>query len=742
MPYLVKGNAQQLFQAFGQDWVIVEGKDDSGTISLDFTRTHFIGTVEQAIKHFNIWNQEGLGRYYLQGDMSAGNLWCLLGTHPLMKAEDEDPEIYHQNFIRKHFAYVSDIGESCGLMVMYRKDDPAKWMMGLVKKGYAAPKDREIILVSSFDLAPFIQSEDSEIKIYPVAFRDNELFQKIGSDLQKKLLQNAFNVESGEINSQFIRIDLLMRTLKDEQGTPQLSEPLPFSELPLSALFAVNPALDVIIQNKVAEGFPLSFSILKELLSDPSELCKEIEAIKLASNEKMNKHILRMLIIFYEKGILDKNRQLLNDLEFIKKFSGLMWDKVQIGLIPFLIQKEYDFDLMRLILSEESYYQAVDKLLSLEPALTKNIAQFFKDPIKLEELTFIHSLPNEECKMLCLLFWVKGALSIDGYQEIVNATKKYPLLASTLIALDKTKTITINDLRKLALDPRQHLPKSIAHHYAKELANFHCLRLSLNKLRLHELNAASSALMLLKKTGITESKAYHLVLGQDPLGQALRLFLPRLVTITIENQRKSLIDILYAGVRQGGNKVLAIKDPKQFMLAKSLHERFMCFTQTRSLKLNNEMIELAAEESSDEARRFRQVILQVEAQCKVIYERLSGSVSYREMLLKWQKEEANYRKTLYGIAYDALMKPNLDVLPRLKSAENKILSIVDPKIDSVLYNALIIITNIFITALTLSAANAIKYKMTGNFWFFNQTRSGEELRALDKEILELVELRK
>ncbi|VEH37526.1 hypothetical protein [Legionella sainthelensi] len=125
-------------------------------------------------------------------------------------------------------------------------------------------------------------------------------------------------------------------------------------------------------------------------------------------------------------------------------------------------------------------------------------------------------------------------------------------------------------------------------------------------------------------------------------------------------------------------------------------------------------------------------------QCKVVDGRLSGSQSHRHMFLQWEAEQKSYRKALYQIAYEGLTNPNANIRPKLQEAEDKILAIVDPEIKSDIYKALIVFANIIITALTLSFANVIKYKTTGNFWFFNQTRSGEELRALDREVFELI----
>lgn len=743
MPYLVQGNAQQIFHAFGQDWAITEQKDDTKIIHRDLPDTNFLGTIQQAISHFNIWRQQAIGKFYLQGNMTAGNLAYLFGVDPLKK-EGEAPEVYHANLVRQDFAYVNNAGEDRGLMVMYRKDDPTQWVMGLMKKGHAAPQNRDIVGLSSFDLNPFIKASDSGVMVSHVSSLD-PLLQQVDSELPRVLLQNAINGDNC-INLRFQRIALLMRKLQIEQETATLRAPIPFTELNLPALFADNPALDRIVQYKLLAELPLSSNVLKDLLSQPSQLAKEILTIPFTDDERINKSLLKIIIVFYEKGILEQNRKLLTEREVIKKFSGYMWDETQIKLIPFLTQQSYPDELIRLILSETAYYQAINSLVELEPALTEDVPEFFKDPKKLDELKFIHSLPDEDCKKLCLIFWVKGSLSEDGYQEIVAATKEYPLLASSLVALDQTKTISIEGLHQLALNPHQHLQKSIAHHFATELKGFEDTASSLRRLNTPELRAASTALLLLKESGINDPKAYFWVLGKGKRGQALRLLLPQLANIGDE-ARKLLLKVLYAGARNGiqtqGNELLVIKNPEQLALAKSLHERFICVRQMQDLKLEREKIELAVQEDSDEAERFRQVVMLVEEKCKIIHERLSESVSSREMLGKWKKAEEGYRKALYGITYEGLMDSDVNVRAQIKAAENEILKIVDPKIESdlyrFLYNTLMVIANIVISAVFIFGLNAYKYHKTGNFWFFNQTRSGEEIRALDKTALKLID---
>lgn len=746
MPDFLKGNAQQFFHAFGQDWAIAEQKDDTKTILRDLPSFHFLGTVKQAISFFNIWYKKVQGKYYLQGNMSAGNLSYLFGRDPLKK-EEEDVEIYHQNLVRLDFGYVNDAGESCGIMVMYRKDNPKQWIIGLIKNTQAEPKDREVICITSFDLKPYIKNFDPQLSLSTVS-STHSLLAHIHSAIPTFLLQNAVDSHN-EINLRFQRIVLLMRQFQIEGETATLRNPIPFNELNLSTLFADNPILDLILQYKLFDELPLSINLLKDILSESSQLQKEIKGVKFTANEEINKRLLKILLVFYDKGILEQNRPFLANIDCVNRFKGFMWHETQIQLLPFLIQKNYPDPLIQIILSEEAYFRAIHSLVELEPELTQDVPQFFADPTKLEELKFIHSLPDENTKRLCLIFWVKGALSIDGYQQIVEAAKEYPLMASSLVALDKTKTVSIEKLQEIALDPSRHLRKSIAYHFSKELQKFHGVNSKLHLLNLQELKSASTALLVLKKAKHGKAADYLSVLENDSNGRALRLLLPQLEKFEGDTL-KVLIDVLFEGIRKviptQGYEVLNIDDKEQLSLAKSLQERFICVMQMQDLKLSQEIIELSAQEDTEKAQRFRQVILRVEAQCKKIHERFYSSDSYRDTLAKWKIEEESYRKNIYKITYEALKGNNMDAHNQLKKAEDAILKIVDPEIESdfyrVIYNILLVVANIVISAITLFGANAVKYHYTGNFWFFNQSSSGEEIRALDKEALKLMDINK
>ena len=286
----------------------------------------------------------------------------------------------------------------------------------------------------------------------------------------------------------------------------------------------------------------------------------------------------------------------------------------------------------------------------------------------------------------------------------------YPLLAETLVALDQREVILVKSLKKLALDPFEHQQQSILHHFSAQLAQSGSIKADLKKLNVEELAELIKSFFVLKKTGIAAGNSYTLALKNNRQGQLLRLFLPNLDKVDNASHREALINILYTGIHYGpvrqGRIIQGITDSELLVLAKNLHERFICAKQMQDLNFEKEIVALAAEDWSIKGRRFRQVILRVEEECKVVHERLRGSYADREKVSQWQRAEKNYRRMLYCITYDGLTQSDVDVRERINQAEREVLNIVDPEVKSLLYKAFIVIANIIITALTLGIAHS------------------------------------
>lgn len=724
MAFLVQGNAYQIFQAFGRDEFlkVTDGADDLHVINLDLPRTPFFGTEAQVKNFIDTWRT---GKMYSQGNISGGVLSLLLitNTAPLMKENEETPD-YVANYVREDFGFVNDKQEPCGLMLMYRRDNPNQWLLGYTVNSHLEPKDRTVMLLSGFDLTPYIKSKMHGVEVVQTDVFNNPLMEQIDLPIIRDFLHNKIKGEQEEIDPDFAELSSLPCFIRNTEDAPELTEP--------------SLARELIIKYKLH----LSPVLLRDYLSTSGKLRQILEHIVLTDDEALNKSILQMVLVFYKDGVLEQHQNFLLNHDFIRDMRALMWDEEQIRLLPVLITKPYSRDLVQSILINPAYYRSYASLVSL--GITQHFQEYFADPIKQEQLRFIDALSDEACKKLCLIFWAKGNFSLNELKQIIAATQKYPMLATTLIDLDQTKTvILIKDLQKLALKPQIHLQKSIAYHYAAEFKAYQLKKSDLKSLDEKELIELSKSLDVLKTAGVSQADAYRLVSKQNNQGQILRLFLPGLSLIENVNHRNELINLLYKGIQKGiptqGKAVLEIKDPQLLPLAQDLCKRYICVNQMQELKFNNSIITLAAAANNPQADRFRQVILRVEAQCKGIHERLLKSSSDRVQGGKWQRADEEYRKTIYCIAYDGITQSGTDLYARIHEAERNILNIVDPEITSWLQKVLIVIANILITAFTLGFANDIKKRNTGNFWFFTQTPSGEEIRALDSEVLSLVE---
>ncbi len=737
MLYLLQGNAQELFHACGQEWMLIASAD-AHLMERDMPQTRFLGTNAQAKYFIKTWGEEAQGAYYLPGNMSAGNLFWFMGEDKPLNKKGETPQEYQENYVHLHFAYVNDKQELCGFMLMYRQDDPKQWVLGLVKNNHRAPEARTVVLLSSFDLTPYVQTTPGHgVTVSSADPLKNPLMDQIDSHFLHSWLQNIINTDTGEINTKAVRLTHLIRLMPASDQT-RCPEPINFNEFGFEALLAENPILDLIAEYQLT----LSAAMLKDCLSEHSGLRKEIENIPLSDDEQINRNILQMVILFYEEKVLNENRVFLQKNVFAKTMNGTLWNSAQVQLIPFLLRANYSANLFQVILAEKAYYRSVQMLVQL--GYIVDIREFFADPDKRKELEYIDRLENVDTKKLCLIFWAKSNLKLKDYKKMVEATIAYPLLAETLVALDQIEVIPIKSLKKLALDPFEHQQQSILYHFSTQLAQSGSAKSDLKKLNVEELAELIKSFFVLKKTGIPAGSSYTLALKNSRQGQLLRLFLPNLDKIDNVSHREELINILYTGIKYGpvrqGRIIQGITDSNLLVLAKNLHERFICAKQMQDLNFEKEIVALAAEDSGIKGRRLRKVILQVEEQCKLVHERLRGSATNQDTVRQWQRTEKNYRRMLYCIAYDGLTQTDVDIRGRINQAEREVLSIVDPEVTSFLSKAFIVIANILITALTLGIANDIKGRTTGNYWFFNQTRLGEQVRALDKEVMELIDL--
>lgn len=473
-----------------------------------------------------------------------------------------------------------------------------------------------------------------------------------------------------------------------------------------------------------------------------SDECSEVlKDLNFTDNILINKALLSMIDVYYEAKTLKENQNLLEDINYIKCFCSFMWNKEQILLLSFFYSNHYDHQFIYSVLSYDYYVSTVYQLMNM--GLMQDVPKLFQNSDKLKQLKYIYGLTEVDTIKLCLIFWVKGALSLDDYQSVVSATAIYPLMAATLNELDKKKFVSVDVLKQLALNPFCHLRKSIKHHFfsaPNEQFFIDAYFSGLDKSHEAELKATSQALTVLKNSGITEPVAYRAVINNKPSAKVLRIFLPQLADLNNVDKRKILIRTLYPSSTFSSDTQIENR-PFQDEI-NTLHKRFLCVNHLQALDFSHEILKWVAEENNEKAKNFRQIVSRVEAHEDVINSHLSGSKSSRLMYQKWEEKKLPYRKELYMIAYEALMnvKDNAHVVldeakQKIREAEKNILNIMAPPKKSALHQALIIMTNLLITLLTLGIANLVKLHKTHNPWFFTQSKLSDELHALTNDLI-------
>ncbi|BCA97153.1 hypothetical protein TUM19329_35140 [Legionella antarctica] len=327
----------------------------------DMLQTRFLGTNVQASYFIKSWGAEAQSSY-LSGNMSAGNLYWFMGeANPLIK-DNETLKEYQENFVHLHFAYVNDKQEPCGLMLMYRQDEPKQWMLGLVKNNHLAPEARTVILLSGCDLTPYVQRTTAQdVAVSSTDPLQNPLMNQIDFPFIYNWLQNIIKKETGEIDTKAFRLAHLTRLMPVTDQAAKGVEPINFNEFGLETLLAENPILDLLAEYKII----LSAAMLNDCLSEHGGLRKEIENTLLSDDARINRSILQMVVLFYEEQVLNENRVFLQKNVFAKTMNGALWNSEQVQLIPFMLREHYDEKLLQLILAEETYYSSIQMLVKL-----------------------------------------------------------------------------------------------------------------------------------------------------------------------------------------------------------------------------------------------------------------------------------------------------------------------------------------------------------------------------------------
>lgn len=737
MPFLIKDNAQKILVSRGLD-SLLKGTTKFTQIELDLGRTTFWGSVKQAQDHRKGWNTvtEDQTKYYVQGDMSASNLFLLQNPQstlfPFIK-KDEEIEEYKKHVVRVDFAFIDKAGSMCGMQLVYRRDEPTQWMIGLVKNTQYVPAERSVYVMSNSKLP----ATATDIESMEVDRLNNPLVDAINNDEVKAFLQLALKPASGAISTSTSRLDFVLRFINPNTSEAAIADPVDLQKINLERLFAANPALELFEQNDIK----LSFAMLQDCLSDKSGLCQLISEVPYTPDTYLRGNKLQLALFFYENQLLPTHRAFLQQL----LDSTHSYDASQRRLIPFLLKKGISSDQIDKFLKDNKCAKALTFMQ--DRGITEDLARYVNDKDKMEQLQFILQLDSENHRKLCLVFWAKShdesewPTDTRWFRSLALEIKPYPLLADMLLDQDKNELMSPADLRKLAFIPRVHVPKSIAHHYAEEFAKHRLSERDLLALGACEWGALEQSFAVLRQVQNKDSLAYRAVIKKDTdtdkKGSLLRLILPGLVKETDFTRQQRLVQFVLLDSQTQGRVLADISDPKLLAQATKIRERCICIAQLQGLGFSSEIITFVADEQNPKASCVREIILRVEEHCTALQEEIKLD---HIKIQAWQCVEIDYRTSLYAIAYSQCQKPLPEdqLKKRLLAEQDNIVPLVDLGAQSWLHSILVVHANIAIMALSLTIANEVKLQRTGNFWFFNQSVQAEGLRALGGQVFDIL----
>lgn len=302
--------------------------------------------------------------------------------------------------------------------------------------------------------------------------------------------------------------------------------------------------------------------------------------------------------------------------------------------------------------------------------------------------------------------------NLQGSMVSLDSLLQSPFLAGAILALDKLH-LPAADL----LDKEQPLQDEIA-----------------------------ASLVKLGQVGPENVLAFKLAMQDDSKGHDFRLLLARMGRVN--KQQPYLITLLHDGIvnrrtwPEFENIEKNVAGQRNKAQGYDLDESLILMNRLRALNFNDQVIEFLAKDN-DKSRQFHKAVLRVETECQTIRSRLK--IKAKD---KWQQlsaSEPEYRKGLYQALYEALINPcepkeqkNAlgEFTNKLNQAAKHITDIVEIDRDPEARIAMMVIVNILTLVFTLSIANWVHQKNTGDFLFFYRPASSEALNSLNKQILE------
>ena len=725
MLYLLKGSAQEVFTAFGQQSFILPSpklEEEKNTFIKDISRSPFLGTEAQAQVLYSTWSSSAAFTYYAQGNIFGGILKCLFGSMPLLK-EDEDIEYYQKQYAQLAFAYVDEHNRPCAFFCNFRKDQVHEWHIGLIRNTHLTPKEREICLLSSRELN---LQEPMPVKRVPWLKNPLALFSH--APLIQKLI--PLISDGNDINPDLLQLNLVLRYLNVTGSRLNLWNAINFNQFDIQNVLVPNPLLDLILETKLDRERLVTI----EFLANINHIDSAIKVKLLSQDTLSSKLKLILFFVLYHAHRLDLFLRLVDEAQFIQLIPKYPQDAYQVGAFCFLYLHQVPQDIVESILADVDFRRLVNDYLSQNPT-----------PDFLKGLNYLAQLPPSSGRTLCLFFLEHAPLTRDGYQEILQAAVDSPLMPEAFFYLLRNNLLKggIKERVKWILSPHDHLWPTINIHFFKNQA-INPIPGDQSPMAIGFLRSIMQVLILLKECDIDEKNKKHQLLEMGARGNFLRLlllYLPQVPPL----EKKLLINLVFDGLENSARSIEVNHLPV------ALHSSAQELLQ--KISLGHILLKSSAEEAtyrwSVTTRDLRKwqcfnILTQKIEQTFTLVEHHLQQSAYQEQGQRWQQQKIIYQRNLHRIICHALESKDdrQSILEQakwsLKSNQQQCTDFIEPS-HSLILILLIKLANFIISVLTLTLANHIKKRCTGYGQFFTYSKTSEQLCLLTRAVEEEME---
>ncbi|WP_131781976.1 hypothetical protein [Legionella gresilensis] len=760
MLYFIRGTSDKIYTAFGLSALLRSGTT-SKDIDIDLFRTLFFGSKENCQTHINAWLDctKSDYKHYSQGNMSAGNLFLIFGPEPFFK-ENEQPTDYYNNNVNLHFAFIDQNKVLSGLNIYYRRDDPTKWMIGLIKHTNLASNQRQVYILTSVHPHPFIKNKKAKTGNL-ISVTEPVIFTAL---LEHPFLSRLLNLNimpDGQINpnfeiiGQFLQNVALSDNYQDNQSLLTTLKESP------EKVFS-NKALQVAQQLEVR----LSISQIFNCLDKTSLLYKNICHLPQFKVTKARRWC-DLLLLLDQIELIEK-WDLLTQNKLLAKHLFAKIDSLQASFLKNALSDESISSLLFLINHNEfaAFYEKINEAGRNSEIIWRN----------LNWLTHLkEGLPKETFKqtLLCKLIFYIG--DISSLWDLINVLQDPNLNLEKIFSPTEfaqfltegfyTSHLSWQDIINLALLCQTTEQAQVCHNLFKLgfnsniisslLTNLQLLPI-INNLAMFETSKPTiiNFLAFLKNQTNFHIKSFcQAVELLDLNKQSVAPFVDDFkkeqlfqLTSFIKKQKvalqSDLMKVAYVGLTTGSIDILQA-DLTQLEAKSSSYFVYQFLTTLKIMNSlealqpdnNRELVKFLMQTNKEKAL-FINVINILEYECHKIRARLRQELP--DKLDKIEQEEKIYRRKMYSIIFKQINSPNSEkhLLKAIKEAEQPFLAVANIDYHPWLRCTLAIITNIVALLLTGSLANICHYKRSGDFFFFQHTTSGEKIKALDINITE------